>query len=85
MCRDVYAPYRGGAVVDPEAMANGAEAERCVLRGGSWVRDSKRGRSAARGRNAPGARAAENGFRVVITDDGARGGARRTARRPCDA
>jgi formylglycine-generating enzyme required for sulfatase activity len=68
-CRDVYAPYRGGAVVDPEATANGAEAERRVLRGGSWVRDPKRGRSAARGRNAPGARTAENGFRVVITDD----------------
>jgi len=69
-CRDVYAPYRDSATSDPEATTNGStEPERRVLRGGSWLKDVKRGRSAARFRNAAGSRNADNGFRVVITND----------------
>ena len=63
-CRDWYEDYSDGEVVDPTGPK---QATYRVIRGGSWIYDSRSCRAAIRFRRGPNDRDYYLGFRPVLT------------------
>jgi formylglycine-generating enzyme required for sulfatase activity len=61
-CQDWYSDYKEEAQVDPQGPGEGT---RRVLRGGSWIRNGRRCRSASRHRVVPSLRFGYDGFRLA--------------------
>ncbi|MCK6484024.1 MAG: SUMF1/EgtB/PvdO family nonheme iron enzyme [Phycisphaerae bacterium] len=66
-CADWYGAYGSAAQSDPKGPASG---DIRVLRGGSWYGRPWYCRSAFRGRDTPGSRYDDDGFRVVVDSSG---------------
>ena len=67
-CHDWYDDYPHGAVSDPKGPSSGSDSlgDGRVLRGGSYRREAKDCRSAARDSCSPSYRSQSNGFRVAV-------------------
>ena len=61
-CQDWFANYPAEPVIDPQGPESG---DSRVLRGGSWVNDGRRCRSAYRGHSLPSLRIHYIGFRLA--------------------
>lgn len=71
-CLDAYGPWTADPASNPIGRSStDGEPLRRVLRGGSWLKDTKRSRSAARFRSTPGSRNADIGFRIVLDESSA--------------
>ena len=63
-CSDWDGAYPSGIVTDPVGPSSG---DYRVNRGGSWGTDARYARSAIRGRNGPGIRSRNLGFRPALS------------------